>query len=161
MRIRRTLLLITSLVSASGCEDGAPPFVSPIPFDTASVTVAAGGSSARLLVEVARTPEQKALGLGIRPSLDEGSGMIFPYDTEQPGDAAYWMWRMHVPLDIAFLDSAGVVLRILAAEPCTAVYVEGCPSYAPGVPYWSVLEANQGWFAENGMGEGAVVTLEE
>ena len=135
MRIRRMLGLITPLVIASACQEEAPPFVSPIPFDTAAVTVRTGDATARLLVEVARTPEQKALGLGIRPSLDQGSGMIFPYDTEQPGDAAYWMWRMHVPLDIAFLDSAGVVLHIVAAEPCTAVYVEGCPSYPPGVPY--------------------------
>jgi uncharacterized protein len=161
MRIRRMVVAITALASAGACSEDAPPYVSPIPFDTAAVTVRQGGASARLLVEVARTGEQKALGLGIRPALDPESGMIFPYDSVQAPTDAYWMWRMHFPLDIAFLDSAGAIVRILPAEPCTALYVEGCERFEPGAPYWGVLETNRGWFADKGFAEGAVVTVED
>jgi uncharacterized membrane protein (UPF0127 family) len=86
--------------------------------------------------------------------------MLFPYDSVQSESAGYWMWRMRIPIDIAYLDSAGTVLRLFSLEPCDAVYRQGCPSTVPGVPYWSVLETNEGWFAANGMGAGAVVTLE-
>jgi uncharacterized membrane protein (UPF0127 family) len=168
MRIRPVVLAITAVL-ASGCrEEEAAPFVFPLPIDTAAVTVQGGGASASLLVEVARDAEQRSIGLGLRPALDPESGMIFLFDGEQAGDNGFWMWRMHIPIDMAFLDSAGVVIHLFEnLEPCAdadgnmPVYPQACVSYDPGVPYWSVLETNQGWFAENGFGEGAVVTLEE
>jgi uncharacterized membrane protein (UPF0127 family) len=154
--------MAVALLLASACGEEEPaPVVLPITFDTAAVTITTGGDTRRLLVEVARSGEQRSFGLMLRPRLDPGSGMIFQYEAEQPDSAGYWMWRTRIPLDIAFMDRAGTIVKILAMEPCTAVYVQGCPPYPPGVPYWAALEVNQGWFAENGVGEGSVVTVEE
>jgi uncharacterized membrane protein (UPF0127 family) len=61
---------------------------------------------------------------------------------------------------MAYLDSAGTVQRLFSLEPCEAVRPQDCPTTVPGVPYWSVFETNQGWFARNGMGVGSVVTVE-
>ena len=158
--LRAAAILVLSLVSTTCGSDAAPPWASPIPFDTTTVTTRTDGHGfVDLLVEVARTPEQRALGLGLRPMLDPESGMVFLYDAIQPGSAGFWMWRTRIPLDIAFVDSAGTVLRILQMEPCTAVYLQGCPTYEPGVPYWWALEVNRSWFKEKGVVEGSVVEL--
>lgn len=150
------------LCVACGGEGGDEgPWVSPVPFDTASAVVAGPTDTARLLVEVARTGEQRSFGLSLRPTLESGSGMVFLYDSIQPGNAGYWMWRTRVPLDIAFVDTAGTIVRVIPMEPCTAVYAQGCPVYEPGVPYGSALEVNRGWFAERGLGEGATVRIED
>jgi uncharacterized membrane protein (UPF0127 family) len=154
------LLLLAACQKAEECQTVVPAFVFPLPIDTVTATVRTGDSSASLLVEVARTQEQKEIGLGIRPSLDPCSGMIFPYDSVQSATTGYWMWRMKIPLDMAFLDSTGVVVKLFEdLEPCDAVYAQACPTTVPGVPYWSVFETNGGWFAENGAGEGSVVTV--
>ena len=157
----RTAAVFALSLAATACgSEAAPPWVSPIAFDTMTVTIHTEGRvSVRLLVEVARTPEQRALGLGLRPMLDPESGMIFLYNSGQPDSAGFWMWRTRVPLDIAFMDSTGTMLRILEMEPCTAIYLQGCPTYEPGVPYWWALEVNRGWFEEKGVVEGSVVEL--
>ena len=163
MRATATVVAgVAGLVAAAACgREQAPAWESPVAFDTASATVRTDGATTELLVEVARTPEQRSFGLSLRPGLDEESGMVFVYDSVQPPDAGYWMWRTRMPLDIAFLDSAGTIVRILEMEPCTAVYLQGCPTYEPGVPYWSALEVNRGWFEEKGAGEGSVVRIDE
>ena len=116
MRIRgiagafAALLLLTACQKPEECQEAAPAFVFPLAIDTATATVRSGDASASLLVEVARSREQKEIGLGLRPSLDPCSGMIFPYDSVQSPEAGYWMWRMRIPIDMAFLDSAGTVV---------------------------------------------------
>lgn len=137
------------------------PWVSPIPFDTATAWLSSGSDSLKLLVEVAATTGQQSFGLMERPSLDPSSGMVFPFDSVQAPDAGFWMYRTRVPLDIAFMDSVGTVVAILQMEPCEFDIVpSGCRTYRPGVPYWSTLEVNRGWFQANGMGVGARVRVD-
>jgi uncharacterized membrane protein (UPF0127 family) len=95
-----------------------------------------------------------------RPTLDAESGMVFLYDSIQPGSNGFWMFRVRVPLDIALLDSAGVIRTILSMEPCPSPYPENCPSYEPGVDYWSAVEVNRGWFDRHGIGVGGRVRIE-
>ena len=161
MRIRRWLALAGALPISTSCGNEPAPWVSPVAFDTTTAVVRTGGSADPLLVEVARTPEQRSFGLSLRPELDRESGMVFLYDSVQPPNAGYWMWRTRVPLDIAFMDSTGTIVRVLQMEPCTAVYLQGCPTYEPDVPYWSALEVNRSWLEEKGAGEGSVVTVRE
>jgi uncharacterized membrane protein (UPF0127 family) len=67
-------------------------------------------------VEVARTPEEKSLGLMFRRSVPEGTGMLFPYDAEQ--EISMWMRNTYVPLDMIFIRADGTVHRIEAhTEP--------------------------------------------
>ena len=149
----------TTLVTVlAGCTYTVAPGT-PVSFDSAVVWVRDGADSARLVVEVARTLSQQALGLMDRPTLDAQAGMLFVF--EEPRSAGFWMWRTLVPLDVAFIGDDGVVRRILTLEPCPGPDSDACPEHRPGVEYSSALEVNAGWFERNGLGVGAVVRLEE
>ncbi|MFP3947917.1 MAG: DUF192 domain-containing protein [Longimicrobiales bacterium] len=154
------LLILLFLVLLFGCGDRGVSWRSPVAFDTAGVSVVADGDTSRLRVEVAETEEQRGFGLMVRPELEAGSGMIFLYDSIQPDTAGFWMWRTRMPLDIAFLDSAGTIVAIRRMEPCESPYAEDCPNYPPGEPYLSALEVNRGWFEERGIGVGDRVLLD-
>lgn len=153
-------LLAVAAGPLTGCREAEEPWSSPIAFDTATAWVHTGGDSVGLLVEVARTPEQREYGLMRRPSLEAGSGMIFLFDTVQADSAGFWMWRTEIPLDIAFLDSAGTIRSMRAMEPCESWAPQGCPLYEPGVEYHRALEVNRGWFARHGVEPGDTVRLE-
>lgn len=154
------LVLLAPALSA-GCDDDEPAWVSPIAFDTAAAWVVGAADSVRLTVELAETDEQRSFGLMRRPALDSMSGMLFVYPSEQDERSGFWMWRTLVPLDIAFLNEDGRILRILQMVPCENPYPEYCPSYAPGVPYHAALEVNRGWFERYGFGVGDRVHVEQ
>ena len=161
---KAVLLALASLGAlAAGCGEEPPPPAEPaVAFDTATAWIRGGTDSTSLLVEVARTDAQHSYGLMARPSLDPNSGMIFLYDTVQADTTdGFWMFRTRMPLDIAFMDSTGVIVRILPMEPCQSeLYATSCPTYAPRVPYRDALEVNRGWFTRHGIAEGAVVRLD-
>lgn len=159
--VNRGLLAALLALSFVACEEEEPPFVSPVTWDTAQVVVKGAADSKRLLVEISDTEARRSYGLMARPSLDPESGMLFTYDSEQAGTAAFWMFRTKIPLDIAFIDSAGAIGKILNMVPCESeLYADACPRYEPNVPYRSALEVNQGWFARHGIVEGDTVRLE-
>lgn len=147
-------------LAAVACQpSGEAEWASPVQFDTAEVWVAQEGDSARLLVELAVSDQQRQFGLSRRPSLDAESGMLFVFDEPRAATEGFWMWQTRIPLDIAFIDSLGVVQAVLQMEPCTATYASGCTPYEPGVPYATALETNEGWFDRHGYGVGARVTV--
>lgn len=154
------LALFFLTMASKGCGVGFDPYTAPIAFDTAHVVVEDGAQRAELLVEIAETENQQIRGLSGRDSLDPDSGMLFLFDGERSGQDGFWMYRTRIPLDIAFLDGDGVILGILTMAPCRELRSEDCPTYAPDVPYHSALEANGGWFAAMGLGEGSRVVWE-
>jgi uncharacterized membrane protein (UPF0127 family) len=85
--------------------------------------------------------------------------MLFLYETRQDSSDGFWMFRTLIPLDIAFMDSAGSIVAIRSMEPCTSPNPEWCPEYAPDAAYWSALEVNRGIFARYGITEGHRVQL--
>jgi len=99
-----------------------------------------------LWLELANTPETRQVGLMFRESLPSDSGMLFVYD--RPAREGYWMRNTYVPLSIAWIDQDGVIVDIQDMQPLTDEV------HTPSAPYWYALEANQGWFAENGVGVG-------
>jgi uncharacterized membrane protein (UPF0127 family) len=76
----------------------------------ATLTLETASGPHQFNVEVATTPQERELGLMLRPSLPENSGMLFLYETPQP--IAMWMKNTIVPLDMIFIDSWGKVHRI-------------------------------------------------
>ena len=160
--VARTICLLASW-AAGACGDEPvedAPWKSPIAFDTTFAWVHSESDSTRLLLELAESLSQQQFGMMTRPTLDAESGMLFVYDSAQAPENGFWMFRTIVPLDIAFLDRGNMILSILSMDPCPSPNPQHCPSYPPGIRYWSALEVNRGWFARHGIGVGGVVRLE-
>lgn len=105
-------------------------------------------------LEVARTPQQQAMGLMYRPALPDNRGMLFNFPSAQP--VSFWMKNVPVALDMVFLRN-GVVQYIKAsAPPCTE---EPCPTYGPRTLIDQVIELRSGRAAELGLEKGHKVTI--
>ncbi|WP_280540477.1 DUF192 domain-containing protein [Chromohalobacter sp. 11-W] len=107
-----------------------------------------------LSVEVARQADERARGLMGRDVLATDAGMLFVYPRRQPPEAAFWMYRTRIPLDIAFLGAEGEVRAIRHMQPCQATSSAECPSYAAEVPFRAALEVNAGYFRRHGIEVG-------
>ena len=130
-------------------------------FDTARVRLAGQRDTLQLALQLAVSAEQRRMGLMERRRLADDAGMLFVYDSTQPPDAGFWMYRTRIPLDIAFLDSAGVIRAMRSMTPCPTTLAEGCPTYPPDVPYRYALEVNAGFFARRGIGIGHSLLLHD
>ena len=108
---------------------------------TATITPASRAPRVVLKVELARTPAERGRGLMGRRSLAAKAGMVFLYS--EPHRGGYWMKDTLIPLDIAFADARGKILRIFTMQPCRR---EPCRIYDPKVAYRSALEVNAGSF---------------
>jgi uncharacterized membrane protein (UPF0127 family) len=128
-------------------------------FDTARIRIVSRTDTIPLVVELARTAEQRTMGLMERTQLADSAGMLFLYDDTQPGTGGFWMFRTKIPLDIAFVDSAGVIRSIRNMVPCETATAVNCPTYAPGVPYRAALEVAAGWFTRRSVALGDRVLL--
>lgn len=113
----------------------------------------------RLDVEVAETNEQRQKGLMGREYLPEARGMLFRFESEQPADRAFWMYRTRIPLDIAYIDGDGLIVAIRTMQPCASERSRECPTYPAGVTYYSALEVNAGYFAERNIQVGDCVSV--
>ena len=66
-------------------------------------------------------------GMMYRDSLPPGQGMLFVHT--KPGNYAYWMYNVKMPLDIVWMDGDRRVVEIVAsAQPCKTKASE-CPHY--------------------------------
>ena len=99
-----------------------------------------------IMVYVARSEEERALGLMHRRELPENEGMLFMCDSRAV--QKFWMKDTPLPLSVAFLEEDGTILKIADLEPHD---LDGESSEHP-VRY--VLEVNQGWFDERGIAPG-------
>lgn len=150
----RTLLalpfLLAALVAAGVTLAGDGPR-----FARGTATISTGEQKVVLRVEVARTDAQRQLGLMHRRSLGRNAGMVFQYSSASSG--AFWMKNTLIPLDIAFYNASGRILRIMQMKPCR---VQACPLYDPKVSYRGALEVNAGSFRRWGVrrGDRIVVT---
>lgn len=100
-------------------------------------------------VEVAKTPEERAMGLMNRKQLEKDEGMLFIFESE--GYHSFWMKNTFLPLSIAFIDKDRRIVDIKDMKPLTL------DSHSPSRQVLYTLEMNQGWFATNGVRVGDVV----
>ena len=109
--------------------------------------------SEEVVAEIARTELEIASGLMHRDALGVNEGMLFvmPWTRE----VAFYMRNTKIPLSIAYIGEDGRILEIHDMAPLDE---NGRPSKEPNVRF--VLEMDQGWFAEKGLGVGALVVTE-
>ncbi len=100
-------------------------------------------------VEVAKTPEERSIGLMGRKHLGQNEGMLFIFETEDYH--GFWMKNTLIPLSIAFIDKEGRIVRITDMKPLTLV------SHTPPKPILYALEMKKGWFSANGINVGDIV----
>lgn len=99
--------------------------------------------------ELAVTVPARMQGLMYRTSLAPNRGMLFVY--ERPAMECMWMKNTLIPLSVAFFDQAGRLINIERMQPQTE------DSHCTQRPASYALEMEQGWFARNGIGAGAVL----
>lgn len=107
----------------------------------------AGGSEVRVRVEVARTPEERRLGLMHRQGLDKGSGMLFVF--EEPEIQTFWMKNTLVSLDMIFIGADLVVVGVV--EKTKPMSLAPCMVEEPSQ---FVLEVEAGFAERHGIGAG-------
>lgn len=110
-----------------------------------SITLGAGMHL--IQAEVAQTPEQRAIGLMHRRSMETNRGMLFVF--ESASTQCFWMKNTLLPLSIAFLADDGSVVNVADMKPQTL------DSHCSDKPVRFALEMNLGWFAKRGIKSGS------
>lgn len=109
--------------------------------------VGADGQRHEYIVELAATPVQQETGLMFRDHMAADHGMLFIYPRVAP--VAMWMRNTRIPLDMLFIDEAGVVVTVHeGARPYDETPI---PS---SQPVKAVLELNGGQVAQKGIQVG-------
>ena len=108
-------------------------FAEKINYYHAIVTTSTGE---KIPVEVADTLKKRSLGLGNRPYLKKGWGMLFVFEERKPH--RFWMKDMQFPLDIIWLDNHRIVHINYNAMP--ASYEDEPEVMTSPVPVNFVLE---------------------
>jgi uncharacterized membrane protein (UPF0127 family) len=114
-------------------------------------TVIIGGHTFK--VEIARTQEERAIGLTKYESLPEDFGMLFilPNDSEP----AFWMKGMKFPIDIIWINNNKVVKIDSNLPPAPRdLPDQQIPKYLPGQPVDLVLEIAGNEAAKKGIKVG-------
>ncbi len=105
------------------------------------------------VVDIADTPEKRALGLMYQKSLARHHAMLFIFDSTDYH--SIWMKNTFIPLDVIFLDEN---LRIVAIVPHAQPH--SLETFNGNVPSRFVLEINAGLAAKFELAIGQKATLE-
>jgi len=100
----------------------------------------------QIQVQVAATPDQRAIGLMHRAEMPQGEGMLFAF--EQASQQCFWMKNTLLPLTAAFIADDGTIVNLADMKPQTT------DAHCSDQPVRWVLEMNQGWFAKRGIKAG-------
>jgi uncharacterized membrane protein (UPF0127 family) len=147
MRGAIPLVIVLALIGA--CSVGEADEIDP------AALVRFSGTEDTLTVRIADSGDEQRQGLMGVESLGEDQGMAFVYDA--PTSGSFWMKDTLIPLSIAFVDGE----RIVAIEEMTPCERDPCPTWdSGGAAYTLAIEANAGWFAEQGIAVGDRATLE-
>ena len=140
--VQRRVIVLAVVLLLTACGHGGP--------EVAIHTAKTG--TVRVKVEIARTPDEQALGLMYRSSLPSDHGMLFLFPEET--DHRFWMKNTYIPLDMIFIAADG---RVAGIHP-HAVPLSEAPISIEKPAKW-VLEVNAGWAAKHGVAPGDSVGL--
>jgi len=139
-----TAMLLAGLILVSGCD-----MIARIP---AVQIHRQKGAVVSVEVEIARTPEARALGLMYRKSLGKDKGMLFIFKKEYK--QTFIMKNTFIPLDMIFIGSD---MRIAGWVENTTPLSTGQFSIARPSQY--VLEVNAFFCRDNGISAGDEMTF--
>ena len=100
----------------------------------------------QMQVQVAATPDQRAIGLMHRAEMPQAEGMLFAF--EQATQQCFWMKNTLLHLTAAFIADDGTIVNLADMKPQTT------DAHCSDQPVRWVLEMNQGWFAKRGIKAG-------
>ena len=107
-----------------------------------------------ITAELATTPKQHETGMMFRTNMGTMEGMLFVF--QWPEQRAFWMKNTIIPLDVAYIDTAGLIREIHPLQPLNE---NPAPSQSAEIQY--VLEMNQGWFSNHNVAIGMEVRTEK
>jgi uncharacterized protein len=141
---RLALARALGLVATLGACLPSPAMAQDQPQNLPTINLRAGFHN--VVAQVARTNEQRQIGLMFRPSMPANEGMLFVF--EEPSPQCFWMKNTLLPLAIAFVSDDGTIVNIDEMKPQTL------NSHCSTKPVRYVLEMNTGWFAKKGLKAG-------
>ncbi len=103
--------------------------------------------------ELALTTEAIQKGMMWRTNVPESEAMLFVFG--RPHQTAFWMKNVPMDIDVAYLDSEGVILEIHRLERFNTN-----PVSAGSDRVQFALETAEGWFKRHGVGPGTSVRTE-
>lgn len=150
MRIPRSVACLACAVLLAGCGQKTES-VSGV-LNTKEVTLPAGQ---KISAEVMMLDIDMARGMMFRDSLAPDRGMLFFH--AQPGNYAYWMYQVRIPLDIIWMDANRRIVEISANTPPCKTKASECPSYGGKATAQYVLELAGGMAAKYGLQQGELI----
>lgn len=124
-------------------------------FFTKSPTQTIGDKTLKL--DIAKTNEEREIGLTNKNSLADDRGMLFIF--EKPDYYSFWMKNMKFPIDIIFIRGDTIVTIYTDVQPPISSD-QSIPIYQPKSPADSVLEINAGLSKKYNFKEGDKVKNE-
>ncbi len=106
-----------------------------------------------LSTRIADDPVERAAGFQyICPQQFQDNVILFIFAA--PLQARFHMRNVYAPLDIAFIDNDGKVVKIMTMRPASWEKNGQSRLYGPAVAFRYALEARVGYFKEQGIEEG-------
>lgn len=100
-----------------------------------------------LKLEVAKTRDQQAIGMGGRTVVPSGTGMLFHFENEEP--RSFWMKDVSIDLDIGFFDKTGTLFQFETMKGASPLVKDAAlPNYNSDKAAKFVVEAAPGFFAK-------------
>lgn len=139
---------MTKRISGVAKIKGAPEINprSPVRISRIGTFKNENGPIASILLEVSDTPESRRRGLMGRKDLPAVCGMLFE---GLSGGGYFWMKGCHIPLDIAFMDKDGIIVKI-----CTMEVDDGKEHHEYDENAVSAVEVKKGFFKKHGIVDG-------
>lgn len=106
---------------------------------------------------IAKTSQEKQIGLSQKKSIPQEYGMLFPF--EKPDYHAFWMKNMQFPIDIIYIKNNKIVDIFSSVHP-PAKSSENIEIIKPSEPSDTVLEINQGLSKKYSFQKGDPVIIE-